>query len=204
MAEAPRPLQQPILLLGEGREEELFFTELLKALGRTDVAVRQYRGKDRLRTDLAALTQQAGFGGVRTLAITRDADDSEEAAFRSVVGALRNIKLDAPMDPGKFTGGKPRVGVFILPGGGLEGALEDLCLRALADDPTLACADAYLECLAQQDIRHAGNARSKARLHVWLASRSRPDLRLGEAATAGEIPWAHSAFDDLKAFLQQL
>jgi hypothetical protein len=45
---------------------------------------------------------------------------------------------------------------------------------------------------------------SKACVHAWLASKERPDKRLGEAAQAGYWPFEHSAFDALSQFLLSL
>jgi hypothetical protein len=45
---------------------------------------------------------------------------------------------------------------------------------------------------------------STAKVQVFLASRSKPDLKLGEAAQAGYWPLDHPAFDQVRAFLQML
>lgn len=52
MPDKPREITQPKLLIGEGQEEVRFFNALLKHLGRQDVQVENYSGKDQLRTRL--------------------------------------------------------------------------------------------------------------------------------------------------------
>jgi hypothetical protein len=79
--------------------------------------------------------------------------------------------------------------------------LEDLCLKSVEDDPATECVTAFLKCVADRcGIRP--RPEPKARVHAWLASRQRPDRRLGEAAEAGEWPWSKESFAPLIAFLR--
>lgn len=78
--------------------------------------------------------------------------------------------------------------------------LETLCLQAVVSDPAIKCVDRYLECVAKRMGSLPGN-RDKARLHAFLSSRPKPDLLLGQAASAGYFRWDHPAFDHVKQFL---
>jgi hypothetical protein len=78
--------------------------------------------------------------------------------------------------------------------------LEDLCLTAVAGDSALVCVDEYIGCLQRQGVPVPVKL-AKSKLQTFLASRNRPDLRLGEAAEKGYFPWNHSAFDEIKRFL---
>ena len=99
--------------------------------------------------------------------------------------------------------GRRRVEVFVLPDGQSAGMLEDLCLRSVQADPGIACVAEYFECI-RRDTQRQPIAMSKARVHAWLASQARPDLRLGEAAAQGYWPWENPAFDLIKGFLLRL
>lgn len=81
-----------------------------------------------------------------------------------------------------------------------RGALEDLCLAAVAGDPAMACVEGYFECLDSRGM--LPRQISKGKLHAFLASRETPGRRLGEAAKAGDWPWDSDAFDGVKAFLR--
>src|SRR4029453_10963345 len=95
MPDKPREITQTKLLIGEGQEEVRFFNAFLKHLGRRDVQVEDYGGKDRLPSRLQALSTRPGFSRVDTLCIVRDADNSATSAFQSVYAALQKANLTA-------------------------------------------------------------------------------------------------------------
>jgi hypothetical protein len=198
----PQPIGFPKLLIGEGKEEFYFFRALARSLGLTDVKVEQYAGKDNLGNYLEALPLRPDYREITSIGITRDADENADRAFQSVCGFLKNNGLPVPAAPGDAAGGPPLVRVFILPGGGRAGMLEDLCMDAAASDPTITCVDGFIQCLHAMDRNPEPLA--KARTHAWLASLERPDLELGQAAEKGWVPFEHPAFEELRAFFRNL
>jgi hypothetical protein len=74
----------------------------------------------------------------------------------------------------------------------------------LKTDSTLPCIDEFQACLKRQGVSIAGSRLSKSRLQVFLASRSEPGKRLGEAAPAGCWRWDDEAFQPLALFLKSL
>jgi hypothetical protein len=190
----------PVLVLGEGREEEKLFRALIRHLGRKDVQVENYQGKTNLRKFLQALAASTGFSQIARLIVTRDADDDETDALRSVLDALSAARLPTPRRCFEVAVGSPDVIVGILPGGGQPGALEDICIAALAADPTMVCVDAFLQCTEDRAGAKARQPRiaAKAKVQAWLAARERPGLRLGDAALAGHLPFDHEAFAPLR------
>jgi len=115
---------------------------------------------------------------------------------------LGKTQLHIPKRPSVATEAIPHVSVYILPDCKGAGMLETLCLQSVAKDAVLPCVDEYLDCI-QTGGNLPGNL-DKARLHAFLASRPKPDLQLGEAASAGYWPWDHPAFERLKEFLLAL
>lgn len=198
----PQPINKTKVLLGEGNEEVYFFSALLNHLKIADIQIEQYGGTGSLRKFLDTLIVRPGFINVEAVAITRDADDDANAAFQSVRSALGHASLPQPNAINVFTVNNPRVGVFILPDGQQGGMLEDLCLASVATDLAMSCVDDFFRCVEAQGRKP--NNMSKAKAHAWLASKEKPDKRLGEAAKAGYWDFSHSAFDLLKQFLQQL
>jgi hypothetical protein len=81
--------------------------------------------------------------------------------------------------------------------------LETLLLETVADDPVMPCLEAYFECVEQHTGSQPGN-RFKARVQAFLASRSRPGLLLGQAASAGYWRLESQALVHVKHFLQAL
>lgn len=195
-------IEQPNVLVVEGREEELFFGALIKHLGLQKVQTMPIGGKEQLRRNLRALVLSPGFSEVVSLGVVRDANADPRAAFQSVRDALWAVNLPAPERPLLPVGHSPRVAVMILPDEDTPGMLEDLCLRAVEQDPAMLCVEQYFQCLQQQSLP-LPQQMPKAKVHVFLASRSDPGKRLGEAAQAGYWPWDAQAFDQVKNFLQQ-
>ena len=205
------------LLLVEGNDDRRFFGAMREHLGVTGIEIDSYNGKPNLGNDLSERIRNPGFQAVSSLGIVRDADDSAQSAFDSVVGSLRRVNLptpDASAMPVERDG--LRVSVLILPPGDNEGELEDVCLRAIAGSQDMECVEGYIGCLNNAGPPVAANRIAKARLHSYLAAgpvyvtqegepaRRRPALRLGEAAEAGVWDWTSPAFERLAEFLRNL
>ena len=192
------------VLLVEGESEYRFFEKLLGELGilRT-VQVISYRGKYRLKEFLRMLLVSPENQTLETIGVTRDADASSTRAFQSVCGFLESVGLDVPDAPMVLTKGEPHVAVYVLPDCGSPGTLETLCLSAVACEPAMRCVKQFVQCLEET----AGKSHSisdKARAHAFLASRTRPDLRVGEAAEAGHWNLDSSVYEPLKNYLRAL
>jgi hypothetical protein len=204
------------LLIVEGRDEQLFFEAAFRDhLGLTDIEVSPIGGKTKLTRSLEILVKDPAFPAVPSLAVVRDADSpigdppasgpvvSEATkAFESICSSLRHVGLPYPGAHAQFAPGPPRLSVFIVPNGVDDGMLETLCLLPASTLPGFPCVDAYFQCLQGHGI--LPNNLHKARAHAWLASRSEPDRRVGEAAQAGYWPWDSDVFRDLWAFIRAL
>ncbi|MDY7012535.1 MAG: DUF3226 domain-containing protein [Cyanobacteriota bacterium] len=59
------------------------------------------------------------------------------------------------------------------------------------------------ECVRQQVSQQPKNM-AKAKIHAFLASQTRPDLRLAEAAEKGVWNWNSPVFSRLKQFLSAI
>jgi hypothetical protein len=142
------PRESSILIV-EGKEDKFFFEALLKYLQITSIQVEPIGGKTQLARNLLELRGQAEFDTiVKTLAVVRDADDNPEGAFQSVCGALKNANLSVPTHHLQFTADLPQTGVLILPSITKMGALEDVCLAAIADNAILkSCVTEYFACV---------------------------------------------------------
>ncbi|MDP2896509.1 MAG: hypothetical protein Q8Q12_08100 [bacterium] len=203
MPEPPRiGITASVVLVVEGRDEELFFSAFAKRLGLTTLQVMGIGGKTKLRANLKALRDAPGFSSVVSLGIVRDANNDPRAAFLSVSDALRDCGLSVPREVGQPAGREPRVMAFIVPDAQRSGMLEDLCLAAVRDDPAMPCLDPFFDCVEERTQLPA--ELSKAKVHAFLSSRPTPDLRLGEAAQKGYWPFENAAFETIKGFLREL
>jgi hypothetical protein len=209
------PLRAPGLLLCEGPDDFAFFISMLADLtiSRDIVDVERLDGRRQLHDRLNALPIRDASGRLRALGIVCDADDPDDgpAAFRRIRDDLRNTGYTAPTQAPEIAsgpwGGGPSlsVGVYVMPDNLATGALEDLCLSVIDEDPTLPCVDEFLSCVSTTgNLVWREQVRSKARLNAWLASREDPTRRLGQAISAGVIPADARAFEPIRDFLARL
>lgn len=198
-------IEKQKLLIVEGRDEEEFFGALLKKLGINDIQVVGVGGKTLIKTELGVLKDDPLFvQRVISLGIVRDADSDAKAAFQSVQKALKDAGLPYPRKIIAPVQGPPKVTVMILPPNQKKGALEDLCLKAVNDDPAMFCVDQFFECL---DARGSGRPTkdfAKAKTRVFLSSRKDPTLTLGLAAGKGYWPFDTRVFNSIEKFLKSL
>lgn len=192
----PLSISHPKLLIGEGVEELRLFNALVKHLGLAqDIQVMQYGGKPKLGAFLRTLRATHGFTQVRSLGITRDADDSAQNAHQSVETLAANAGFPENLN----------IRILALPGAGRGGALEDLCLEAVNTQRVWPCVEELITCR----IRVLGawpddDALAKAKVHAWLSTQHRPELRLGDAAADGLVPFEAPAFVEFVAFVRSL
>lgn len=196
-------IEKPVVLVVEGKDDELFFQAFLDYLQIKNIQILKINGKNNLRPKLRALKQTPGFNVVKSLGIVLDADEDARATFQSVCNALQYAKLPVPKHPSEPIDGPPSVAVMILPNGNEPGALESLCIRAVAEDPAMPCVEKYFECLRENKVDLDHNI-DKAKAHAFLASRREAGKRIGEAAKAGYWPWSSQVFRPLKEFIERI
>jgi len=190
-------------LLVEGRTPQRFFQALVAHLA-LPVEVQNFGGNTELRAFLKGFRRSPGFEGrVESIGVVRDAETNPDGAFISVRDALRDAELPVPHVPIRPSEGTPQTSILILPDQNTTGMLETLCWAAVEDDPAALCVDRYLDCLQDRMPEMPGNP-EKARIQAFLASRQKAGLLVGEAADKGYWPWDAPAFDQIRAFLQDL
>lgn len=212
----PRRIEKSGLILGEGIDEVEFLGAILKHLELGDVDVFEYGGKAKLGVYLQELPNRTGFSRLRRLCITRDVDHPDdprytpvESILESIRGAMQPHPVPAAVEQIVGERSDLQIGIFLMPGQRADGALEDLCLEMIADDPASKCLDEFFLCLDTSGTPRPRTRamHAKARIHAWLASREVADLaRLG-LATKGDyryVDWGHRAFGPLRLFLQKL
>ena len=195
-------VRQETLLLVEGLDDARFFDAFLRYTGKSGYQIASANGRGNFRTFLReTLRGSPNFRRLRSIAVIRDADESAASAFQSVQDAIDRAGFPAP--PQAFSSaqsGTLKVSVAILPDGQQPGALEDLCLRSVAQHPAIHCVDEYLSCLEASGI--STEQSGKSRLHAFLSAGADPGLRIGEAADAGVWDWDSDAFRQLGEFLE--
>ncbi len=209
------------LLLVEGNDDLRFFGAMSKHLAINGIEISSYNGKPKLANDLAERVRNPDFQTVTSLGIVRDADNSSQSAFDSVVSSLQRAKLPTPdeiVTPAERDG--LRVSVLILPPGKDTGELENVCLSSIEGTSDMQCVESYLDCISNAGPSIADNRLAKAKIHAYLAGcptplfytgephestgRRQPGLRLGEAADGRVWDWTSPVFAPLASFLRNL
>ncbi|NES75522.1 MULTISPECIES: DUF3226 domain-containing protein [unclassified Okeania] len=194
MSQIQKTIKKSKLIIGEGKEDEMFFSKLIEYLEINDIQVDSYGGKDNLNNYLKTLHLIPGFSNLRSLGITRDADDSFDYASKSIEDSLIKYKLKEIENL--------KIEKFILPNNSSEGMLEDLCLESI-DTDEISCIESFFQCMEKSTGRKS-NKISKAKIYAWLSTQEHPDKRLGAAVQAGYINWDNEAFKELTNFIKNL
>lgn len=198
-----RNITHPKLLLVEGTHEEKLFNRLLRISSNIDIQVLPILGKYRFREQIEIISKMDNFSSIESLGLVRDADNSFENEFTSLVDALIHANLSAPERPMTLSGGTPKVGIFIAPNNKNPGSIENLLLESVHDDPALKCVNNYMDCLVRiQNMEHPHE--SKARVQIYLAKESDGELHMGIASDQDIWNWDSPAFSSIKDFLQML
>lgn len=196
-------------LLVEGNDDCNFFEALLDHVGITGVTIRHTQGAPNFPAHLDAFINDPGFGGIDAYGIVRDADQNPGGTFASIVAHLRTRNQPTPDRPGAHVSTPNlKVGVFLMPGIGGTGMLEDLCLQTVRTHPAMPCLDRYFECLASvatanPSYRYPRNI-AKAKAQAFLAAMEHTVPHIGVAAKRGIWDFASPDLAPLRNFLEFL
>jgi len=210
------------ILIVEGTHEQNFFEKWLEMINRDDIQVMPIGGKTRLKNDFVILVKRPNFGDVASILIIRDADGDPKSTFESVCNVLRSVRvtdalknkeivLKIPENTWTFTKNTtPRVGIAILPAKDQMGALEELLLQTVPDDPMTCKSYQFIEdaiiTLNETGYRCPPPSYriGKARVHAFLATFEEPDRNQGIAAKAGIWDFQHKSLYSLRTILEEL
>ena len=193
------------LVLVEGKDEVNLFEEMIRSWSIQGLQVLDVGGKRRFQSRLEVTLANSRRQGISLLAIGlfRDADENLQGAMDSINTALNAVGLPGPLSPGEFLLGSPSVGVFILPDCGSTGAIEQLCWEAVRETEAGRCSSNYLECLKVSSALQSRDS-GKTLVHAYLAAQDEPSVSVGIGALNNYWPLDHSAFSDVRSFLERL
>ncbi|MBF0610772.1 MAG: hypothetical protein HQL55_06575 [Magnetococcales bacterium] len=200
-------IEKPHIIIVEGNDESVFFNRLTKTL-QLEVQITSIDGKTNFKKELASLVLRSEFNIVTHMAIILDSDKEEKAAFDSICQNLANRGLPAPTAVGEIAenDGK-RIGIYLMPGAGNQGALEELLLDCISNTHPLDCIAPYWQCLeslaGEEQIKLPKN-RMKFKLRTLLAAMEEDTRSIGQAMDKGYIDVNHPNLDPLRTFLRKL
>ncbi len=202
---SPEPITKKKLLGVEGQDEMTFFKALFKHMGMENIVdLREVKGKDNFKIELPLLTKIPGFSDLEAIAIIRDADTSAENTFKSIRDVLKKVGLQTPKNPGEFSPGTPKVGIYIMPDNKNSGALETLCLRTVKDKKEMDCVDRFIDCANRLENPPQERDIDKAKVQAFLAIRPKVPDMLGIGSQKGYWDFDSPQLTPLKNFLSKL
>jgi hypothetical protein len=204
MADQPRAITKPCLLVVEGPDDKSFFYQLAQHLKiENSLEIIELGGKDkkRMAAKLEDFKTFSGFLDLISLGIVVDADSDPVGAFHDIQYALRKAKLPVPKAVGIPIDGEPRVSAYIVPGDNRPGMLEDLCFAAMPGTEIKSCIQQHFNCLVEKPRNE-----SKAKFQMYIASKYYKDrnVRRLEEALLEDWPWTSKVFAGVKQFLLQV
>lgn len=210
---APNLNRSNHVLIVEGYSDLLFYAEALEHLRNpNDVFIQPLGGKSNTRprgrarqSALEAFLNPSLLTQKRAIGVIVDADRDAVATAHSIEPVLSKI-TGQHVREGTWTAGPPRIGLYVVPGGGRAGEIETLVWNAWADDPRNAgpreSVDAFLVCMGGQGL--APHSPDKGRIGALLAIRSDEDPRLGPGTRDRVFDLGSPALRGLLDFLEPL
>lgn len=209
---APSSINSKKVLAVEGKDEKNFFNALLKHMNITGIDIREVGGKTQFPDKLPALVKASGFfladgsSFVTHLAVIRDKDEGN--AFKSIVNIVKKTGLIPPTKHSEFSNGKPKVGIFIMPGEAIDGtALEDLCLKTVENHKAMACVNKYASCILALELVPKNIPKAKVQVfkaQAFLAAQPVIVDSVGLGAQKKYWDFESPALNELKSFLAKL
>lgn len=206
-----RPVEKYGLVLGEGHDDCAVFRKVAESAELSALKFKELGGKDNFAERLKQLRVSPEFtsGRIQRILITRDADDSWEAALRSLSDVVERVFGPKITSTREWVEANAHceIALWIVPGDHQSGMLETLCLEVAKDaaPSDFECLDQFASCLEKhtQAVLH-----EKERFAIWslLAQEKQlPRQRLSLPRAIAKIPldWKHAVFRDLAQLLTE-
>jgi len=190
------------VLVVEGYSDLLFYAEVLEEVGKHgQVFIKELGGKSDLTNKLEALVTPSLLTKA-ALGFIVDADNDPAQTRQSLEQLLTRLAQQTVVD-GKWTDGKPKVGLFVVPGGSVKGEIETLVWTSWANDPAnhaqKQCVESYVKCMGSAGVR--AHSPDKGLIGSLLSLRSDEDPRLGPGTRDNVFNLGRPELEPLRAFL---
>lgn len=190
------------VLVVEGYSDLLFYAEVLEEVGKYgQVFIKELGGKSDFNAKLETLITPTLLAKT-ALGFIVDADTEPAQTRESLQQLLSRLTQQTVVD-GRWTDGKTRIGLFVVPGGDAQGEIETLVWKSWANDPANAaqkkCVEDYVRCMTSASVR--AQSPDKGLISSLLAIRSDEDPRLGPGARENVFDLKRLELEPLRQFL---
>jgi hypothetical protein len=192
------------VLVVEGYSDLLFYAEALEYVHQNDkVFIKQVNGRADLDQKLKSFINPGLLAKKTHIGVIVDADKSAQGAGHRFSSALKVLTKQEVSD-GQWSGGIPHIGLWIAPGAGNPGEIENLVWDAWSSDPAnagpKACIDSFVACMDKNGLHSMSPA--KGLIGSLLAIKNDEDPRLGPGARARAFDFSRPEFTSLLEFLK--
>jgi hypothetical protein len=203
MADKPNIADYKQVLLVEGYGDLFFYKVVLEKLGKNgNVFIQPLGGKDIRKANLETFVNPGLLNSKTAIGFIFDADDDPETTRKSLQRQLSEITRKPVVD-GQWSGGKPNIGLLIVPGGDQTGEIETLVWSSWASDVANAaqkrCVEGYISCM--QNAGAAAHSPAKGLIGTLLAVKNDEDPRLGPGARGNVFDLERPELQKLRNFL---
>lgn len=193
------------ILVVEGYSDLLFYAEVLEELGKHErVFIKQLGGKAGMnaKLELDTLLSPGLLEAKSAIAFIFDADTAPETTRNSLQNLLSGITRQPVVD-GQWSGGRPNIGLLIVPGGDQAGEIETLVWNSWASDAANTaerrCVEGYISCM--QTAGTTAHSPTKGLISTLLAVKYDEDPRLGPGARGNVFNLGRPELQKLRDFL---
>jgi hypothetical protein len=193
------------VLVVEGYSDLRFYAELLEYVGKSDqVFIKPFSGREDLTTQFEAFLTPSLLAEKSAIAVIVDADQNPLQAEQRLIATLHSATRQN-ITPGAWTNGRPRIGLFLVPGQGQPGEIETLVWQSWAADPPnqrqRACVEQFAECMQLAGAKP--RSPDKGLISALLAIRNDDDPRLGPGAQKRVFDFSRPEYHPLRKFLAE-
>jgi hypothetical protein len=191
------------VLVVEGYSDLLFYAEVLEELGAHEkVFIQALGGKSGKKAKLETLVSPGLLDSKSAIAFVFDADTEPETTRNSLQKLLSEITRKPVVD-GQWSGGKPNIGLFIVPGDGQPGEIETLVWNSWSGNAANAaekqCVEGYIACM--QTANATAHSPAKGLVGALLAVKNDEDPRLGPGVRGKVFNLERPELQKLRVFL---
>ena len=165
------------LLLVEGSDDQNVVESLAKA-GALDLDFSVAQGPT-FTGIINAVRGHWQTAGMQAIGMIVDADENLTNQWSIVSRSLRAhpVMRDLPEEPeigGTVILGQPRLGIWVMPDNTSSGELEDFIFRMIPQpDSIWPRSERYINEIPEQDRKFPAHKSLRAKVHAWMATRSR-------------------------------
>ena len=207
-----KAITETCVIVSEGFYDTTFLQALAAARNLPSFNYRHAGGITKIGTELRGLSGATNFGIVEHVLIIADCDDNAQANFAEVCNQIQLANDNpptyaTPVGPLTRAGVKPTVNVALVPGAGMVGDLETMCLCVIAknDAATIQCVEDFATCTGAANW--PPSKRAKMKLEAYLAAHfsAQPQILLGYAwwdLAQGPMPLDDPDFDEIANIME--